>query len=169
MAFVQSISKQHYDATHNCFAYRCWDMISPIFRYSDDGEPSGTAGRPILDSIEHLNYYNIACVVTRYFGGTKLGTGGLARAYRESAEAALAVCTQKTVWLTKSISIRFSYDLTGTIMSYISRHPIQVIESIYNEDTQLVLSLRQSQVESVKKELVEIAAGKISVGDINAE
>lgn len=167
LEFIHDTSKTHYDATHNCFAFRLWHELSPMFRYSDDGEPSGTAGRPILDALENRNFYNIACVVTRYFGGTKLGTGGLARAYRQCAEETLAGCTEKTIWITKTIRIQFHYDLTGAIMSYISQHPIKIVESIYQEDTQLILSVRQSQVESASKDLIELSAGKIILEGIN--
>ncbi len=168
MALIHSLSKQYHDASHHCFAFRIWDTPSPLFRYSDAREPSGTAGRPILDAIEHVNYFQCVCVVTRYFGGTKLGTGGLARAYRQCTEAVLSLARPKTVFLTESIKIRFDYDLTGAVMSYIAQRPIEVLDSVYKENTELHLSLRLSQVENTKKDLTELSAGKIMIEDIHA-
>ena len=82
-----NIRRKYYDATHNCFAYR----ISPDdFRYSDDGEPSGTAGRPIFQVLENKNLTQTIIIVTRYFGGTKLGTGGLSRAYADTASEVIS-------------------------------------------------------------------------------
>ena len=83
--FIESISKQHYDATHNCYAY----LTDDGQKFSDDGEPQGTAGMPILNAIKGKNLHNVAVVVTRYFGGIKLGAGGLVRAYGKSASEAL--------------------------------------------------------------------------------
>lgn len=84
--FVTSIKKKHYDARHNCYAYSIGEE-QPLLRFSDDGEPGGTAGKPILEVITGRGLHNVCIVVTRYFGGTLLGTGGLVRAYTEASKA----------------------------------------------------------------------------------
>ena len=84
-AFIEKIKKKHYDARHNCFAFSIGDEM-PLLRFSDDGEPQGTAGKPILEVINGSEIHNICVVVTRYFGGTLLGTGGLVRAYTEACK-----------------------------------------------------------------------------------
>ena len=90
LAAVEKIKKKHYDARHNCYAFSIGTGPQPLLRFSDDGEPQGTAGKPILEVIGGSGVRNVCIVVTRYFGGTLLGTGGLVRAYTEAAKAALA-------------------------------------------------------------------------------
>lgn len=89
-ARLLQIQKQYFDATHHCWAFRLFEEGSVLQRSADAGEPSGTAGRPILGAIESAGLHDVGCVVVRYYGGVKLGTGGLSRAYRDSAHAALA-------------------------------------------------------------------------------
>ena len=94
--FLSKIRAEFFDATHNCFAYRIgWD--GSTFRASDDGEPSGSAGKPILFSIQKFDVSDVIVVVTRYFGGTKLGVGGLVRAYSDAAELALEKCEKQII------------------------------------------------------------------------
>ena len=90
LAKIQEMKKKHYDATHNCWAYIIRDGA---VRFSDDGEPGGTAGMPMLQVLQREGLFNVVCVVTRYFGGTLLGTGGLVRAYTEAAQAAVAAAS----------------------------------------------------------------------------
>ena len=108
--FVASIKKEHSLATHNCYAYIVFDDGVERVRYSDDGEPQGTAGLPILGVLKNKGLYNVAVVVTRYFGGIKLGAGGLVRAYAETAtEACNSACVTKCVLCTK-ILVPFAYE-----------------------------------------------------------
>jgi len=97
LACIQAMKKQHYDATHNCWAYVIKD--GPM-RFSDDGEPGGTAGNPMMQVLQKENIYNVCCVVTRYFGGTLLGAGGLVRAYTKGAKIAIEAAgkSMKRVW-----------------------------------------------------------------------
>ena len=104
--FIESISKQHYDATHNCYAY----LTDEGQKFSDDGEPQGTAGLPILNAIKGKNLHNVAVVVTRYFGGVKLGAGGLVRAYSEAAAGACANATVTRCVLCSKFRVDFSYE-----------------------------------------------------------
>ena len=93
-AFIEKIKKKHYDARHNCFAFSIGEDM-PLQRFSDDGEPQGTAGKPMLEVINGSGIHNICIVVTRYFGGTLLGTGGLVRAYTDASKEALKYCETK--------------------------------------------------------------------------
>lgn len=97
LEFIQTMKKQHYDATHNCWAYVIRDGA---VRFSDDGEPGGTAGMPMVQVLQKENLYNVCCVVTRYFGGTLLGAGGLVRAYTKGAKIAVDAAgkSMKRVW-----------------------------------------------------------------------
>ena len=109
---LSKIRKEHYTANHNCFAYRT-GLDDNNFRYSDDGEPSGTAGKPILQAIDHYQYKNIIVIVTRYFGGIKLGVGPLMRAYYDSAISALSIANPRKIYITKLYKIIADYsDIT---------------------------------------------------------
>ena len=99
----ENICKKYYDATHHCYAYRIGLGKEIIFRYSDDGEPSGTAGKPIYDRLEGQNLTNLILIVTRYYGGTKLGTGGLTHAYSDASQQVLDEAGILTKFITKQI------------------------------------------------------------------
>jgi uncharacterized YigZ family protein len=108
LAKIQEMKRQHYDATHNCWAYIIKDGA---VRFSDDGEPGGTAGMPMLQVLQREGLYNIVCVVTRYFGGVLLGAGGLVRAYTKGAKIAVDAAgkSMKRVWTALYIPIPYSY------------------------------------------------------------
>ena len=109
--YINKIKKEHYDANHNVFAY----ITNGTKRYSDDGEPSKTAGLPILDMLENQNITDVVCVVTRYFGGTLLGTGGLVRAYTGAAKLALENAGIKKMLLHTSLSVLIPYNLFDSV------------------------------------------------------
>ena len=108
LACIQAMKKQHYDATHNCWAYVIKD--GPM-RFSDDGEPGGTAGNPMMQVLQKENIYNVCCVVTRYFGGVLLGAGGLVRAYTKGAKIAIDAAgkSMKRVWSVLYIPCPYTY------------------------------------------------------------
>lgn len=135
---LQELKKKYYDANHNCFA---WKISETEWRYSDDGEPSGTAGKPIFMAIEGSGLLQVLCVVTRYFGGTKLGTGGLIRAYGESASQALkeAPYTIKTHW--ENIQIRFDYTFENIIRRALESHHGRIVQSDYSDRVKMQLAL----------------------------
>lgn len=121
---LDAVRKEFYDATHNCFAYR-FGHFGLDFRASDDGEPNGTAGKPILFSMQKAGISDALLVVTRYYGGTKLGTGGLARAYSDSADAVLSICTKKALFVTTSVRIYCTYDDVKTILRLIEQFAVK--------------------------------------------
>ncbi len=161
--YLQSITKKHYDASHNCYAFRIGFGDKTVTRYSDAGEPSGTAGRPILNVIEGHGLSDIICVVTRYFGGTKLGTGGLARAYAECADETLKTAKKVNKIITQSFSVQFDYDLTGQVMHVFSGMGIPVENPVYDTKTKLHTRVRLSKIAAFKDELIQATAGKIEI------
>jgi len=162
-AFITAINKQHHSATHNCTAYRVGLGDASAFRYSDDGEPSGTAGKPIMDMIDGRDLTQVTCVVTRYYGGTKLGCGGLVRAYGQCAAEALDSAGIKTRYIMQSIQISYPYDLTGVVMHVVERFEGKILASDYSESARQTVGLKRSKVDPFAAELIEATAGKAGV------
>jgi uncharacterized YigZ family protein len=163
LEFINLMSKKYYDATHNCYAYLIGHHPSIIARYSDAGEPAGTAGLPILNVIKGKSLTNLAVVVTRYFGGTKLGKGGLARAYAECTRKAIEQCTIIKKYIYERIVLEFDYALTGPIMRVISSFQAKIDESKHGQATKLILSIRKGKLDNLRQNLIEATSGKINL------
>ena len=158
-AEIVRVQKREYAATHHCTAYR----IGPdaeVFRYNDAGEPSGTAGPPILRQIEARDLTDTLVVVTRYFGGTKLGTGGLIRAYGDAAAAVLDRCRLAEHVLRVPVRLRFRYDDTSPAMHTIHQFDAEIAATRYTDETELVVAVRRSQVEAFLEAFVENLSGR---------
>ncbi|MBL7978924.1 MAG: YigZ family protein [Bacteroidetes Order II. Incertae sedis bacterium] len=156
---LKVIQKREYNASHWCWAYRFG--VDPVeVRSNDDGEPSGSAGLPILRQIERSGFTSVLVVVTRYFGGTKLGTGGLVRAYGEAAEAVLQICAPKEVILRKEVRLAFAYPDTSAAMHCIQQFDAPIIQTQYSDLTELTVAVRNSQVEALKTNFIEALRGK---------
>lgn len=162
-AYIAAVRKKHYDATHHCTAWRLGRGDKAAFRYSDDGEPSGTAGRPILDALEAAHITNTICVVTRYYGGTKLGTGGLARAYSGAAGAALEAAEIVRHLITGHLQVAFDYDQTGIVMNRISAHQASIKDTRYSDHTELIVEIRLSELDILREDIINATAGKAAV------
>ncbi len=158
--FIGRISSEFHDATHNCFAYKVGLGQEIKKRYSDHGEPSGTAGLPIMNSIESCGLTNLAVVVTRYFGGTKLGTGNLARAYAAAAEEVLNQSKTITKILFGEISLSVPADMVSSVYHLVSNFNAKVSEEIYSPDANFKLQIRLSYIERFKKALTESTNGR---------
>ena len=158
--FIARIRKQHYDATHNCFAYRC-GVDGSLYRFNDDGEPSGTAGKPILAAIDKLSLTDVCVVVTRYFGGTKLGVGGLIRAYGSAAERALAAADLVTKYILDSLKVSFPHSHISSVMHVTSQCGARIIDTSYDEEVHLVLEIRKSKSDELRSLLVNHTSGNI--------
>lgn len=158
---LQLRTKEYHDATHNCWAYRIVGNERVNHASSDAGEPSGTAGKPILSVIEGRDLVNVGVIVTRYFGGTKLGTGGLARAYADCANLTLDAANVVTKVITDKISFHFLYDYMNVVMRTIDRYEGTIVSSQYGEDADLVISIPRSQIDSFKTELTNACHGNI--------
>jgi len=154
------IKKRYYDATHNCFAYR---LNANIFRYSDDGEPSGTAGKPIYQIIESAGLNEVLCVVTRYFGGTKLGTGGLIRSYSEVTRLAVNNTKIKINVYTKSISLYFSYELENLVRKTINEFKGSIANSDYSDRIIMNVEIPKSKQDLFKTKLTELSNSTIKI------
>ncbi len=158
--FVMDIKKKHYDARHNCYAYSVGEE-QEILRFSDDGEPGGTAGKPILEVITGEGLKNVCIVVTRYFGGTLLGTGGLVRAYTDAAKACVAateiVCKRMVV----PLAITTNYTDLGKIQYILGNAGIDVKDSTYGENVTLHVEIFVDDIERIEKELIETTAARV--------
>lgn len=161
-AFVLSIKKKHYDARHNCYAYVIGESQQKL-RFSDDGEPGGTAGKPILEVITGLGLVDVCIVVTRYFGGTLLGTGGLVRAYTQAAQK----CVKATEIINKQLVIPMdivtNYNDLGKIQYLLGTEKIPVTESDYGEEVKLTVAVPYDDYDRLEKQLIEITAAKITL------
>lgn len=165
---IQSVREREHDATHHCSAYR----IGPDgqdFHYDDDGEPSGTAGRPILQEIDGRELTNTLVVVTRYFGGTELGTGGLARAYSNAAAAALDEADVVEQIVRTSVRVRFAYDDTAAARQMLQRFDAPIQESDYTDVTEWTVGVRASEVEAFVKAFRNALAARGEVVRIGSE
>jgi uncharacterized YigZ family protein len=149
------------DATHHCYAFSV--LSGTLERSSDDGEPSGTAGLPILRQINSSELRNVLVVVTRYYGGTKLGTGGLIRAYGDAAKAALAKGDRITRVIEVEVEVFFDYDDTSRAMRAIEQFSARVISSKYTAQTNMVLAIRASHADAFESAFVDAVAGRGSV------
>ena len=152
---VACLKEQYYDARHHCFAWRL-GVAKTCFRANDDGEPSSTAGKPILGQIQSQDLTNILIVVVRYFGGTKLGVSGLINAYREAATDVLrnAVVIEKTV--DERLRIRFSYLVMNDIMKIVKEEVPEILERHFELECEMLLSIRQKDMPVLRSRLAQI-------------
>lgn len=155
---LEAVKKLHFKARHHCYAYRI-GLDGNNFRANDDGEPSGTAGRPILGQIDSFQLANVLIVVVRYFGGTKLGTSGLINAYRESAADALrqADIIKKTV--EDIYRIHFEYALMSEVMNAVKKEELEIVKQDFGNQANLEVAIRQSEVDPQLLQLKARIAG----------
>jgi uncharacterized YigZ family protein len=146
--FAERVRKEHPKARHHCYAWRL-GLDQNQFRANDDGEPSGTAGRPILAQIDRLNLTNIGIIVVRYFGGTLLGTSGLINAYRASAADALAQSERIEKILEDKIEIQFEYEWMPAVMNAVKKLQINVLRQDFNEIGSLQISIRKQLTDAM--------------------
>lgn len=153
---------REHEARHHCSAYRVGPAGS-TFHYDDDGEPSGTAGRPILRQIDAHRLTNTLVVVTRYFGGTELGTGGLARAYGTAAEQVLKRASIVERVQRVPLRIEYAYDDTAAAKQVLHRFDIEIQASRYTDTTALVVAVRESEVEAFTEASTNALGGRGAV------
>jgi len=154
--------KSLHDATHHPFAYRLGEGGS-AWRAVDDGEPAGSAGRPILAAIDGAGLSDVLVVVTRYFGGTKLGVGGLARAYREAAGAALARGGRAVRVISALIDVAVAHERVGPAMHAIAGAGGKILSSRYDAEVLLAVEIRRSRLEGLRAALQEATRGAIRI------
>jgi len=157
--YIKEIRKTFHDATHNCFAYR---IDENTYRYSDDGEPSGTAGRPILSKLEKHDLQKVVLVVTRYFGGTKLGTGGLMRAYGDCAEQTIKSVKKVKRYNYQSARIAYPFALVNKIQHLVQKYGARIHEDASPEGMLAEIEVLPSRLSNFKNDLISSTAGKIT-------
>ena len=160
MQAVNTARNELYDASHHCFAYRLGTGESQ-FRHNDDGEPSGSAGKPILAAIDKGGLTDVIVVVTRYFGGTKLGVGGLVRAYGGAAELALDAAGRITKYTTGRLTIAFPHALISNVMHVIAKTGASISDTFYDEEVHMVLEIRRSKLEELSAFLTDKTSGNL--------
>lgn len=159
VAFIDSVRKTYWDARHHCYAYIIGER-SDLKRMSDDGEPGGTAGKPMLDILQGEGLTNLVVVVTRYFGGTLLGTGGLARAYSAAARAGL----DSSIVITKipgfKLQVTIDYTDLGKIQHLLLLRGIKILDSVYTDKVTLEILSPGKETDAVMAALTEATGGK---------
>lgn len=158
--FIEEMKKKYWDARHNCSAFVIGSRAE-LTRCSDDGEPSGTAGRPMLEVLLGEGVRNIAVVVTRYFGGVLLGTGGLVRAYTQAVKAGLENCSVGAMVHGYEIMLNTDYNGIGKVLYLLGQYGIEPVDSEYGVDVTLQIRIRSDIAERLHKELIEATSGKI--------
>ncbi len=160
--FIQAVKKEHYKATHNCSAFILGER-SEMKRSSDDGEPSGTAGVPMLGVLENHQLTNVCAVVTRYFGGIKLGAGGLIRAYAGSV--ALAIKEIGSVHIKEQLGLRltFSYSQYQELPNFLKAKQLQEQDTAFTDQVQTTIFVDKDDKDSVIESLIELFNGKIDI------
>ena len=162
--FITAIKKEHYKATHNCSAFIIGER-SEIKRTSDDGEPSGTAGVPMLGVLENHNLTNVCVVVTRYFGGIKLGAGGLIRAYASSVALAVKEIGIIETKEQAGIAIQLSYAQYQEYSNFLKEHDLMELETNFTDQVDTMIYVDKEEKENIKAALVEFFNGKVTLTD----
>lgn len=165
-AFIEAQKKRYWDARHHCYAYILGEQ-GQTMRYSDDGEPSGTAGRPILEVLTGSGIRNLVLVVTRYFGGTLLGTGGLVRAYTQAAQAGIAACRTAIMRYGYELTVETDYNGIGKLQYLLGQRGIPIVEAVYAEQVTLLCRVSYEEKDGLLKEITEATAGaaRVSASD----
>ena len=159
IAFVNEMKKKYWDARHNCMAYIIGEKRE-IMRFSDDGEPQGTAGKPILDVLIGSKATNIAIVVTRYFGGVLLGTGGLVRAYQKSSQDAIANSVLADKCRGYSVTICTDYNGFGKIQYLAATEGVDIMDTEYTDVVTITVVAEEEPYHKFKSKAIESTAGK---------
>jgi uncharacterized YigZ family protein len=158
---LNEVKKEYHDARHHCYAFK-FGLTENEYRYNDDGEPNNSAGAPIFGQIQSFNVTNIAIIVVRYFGGTKLGVGGLIAAYKEAAKEALqnAKIIERTV--DNFYQIEFGYEIMSDVMNFIKQHQLEVTFQELEEKGIIEFRIRHSEAKAIIENLDRIEGLKIS-------
>lgn len=156
MAIVKEYRKKYYDARHCCYAYVLGSDRAD-FRANDDGEPSSMAGKPILGQLNRLELTDVLVVVIRYYGGVNLGTGGLIVAYRTATEDALSKAVIEEKFVEERITYRFTYPMINAVMRVVKETGARIVSQSFDNDCEIVLSIRQSLAESLQARLDKLS------------
>lgn len=155
----QTHKKLHHQANHVCYAYRLEGSLV-IERYSDDGEPQGTAGMPMLEVLRGQGLENVLALVVRYFGGTKLGTGGLVRAYTAATQSVITVAEIVEILDVVPLAVSVTYNLSGKLEHYFKEQSLYIEDTLYDSGVTFKLLVELSELDLVEKALIERTAGQ---------
>ena len=155
--FISTIKKQFHDARHNCWCYRIHDVTE---RFSDDGEPSGSAGMPMLEVFRREDVFNFVCVVTRYFGGVLLGTGGLSRAYSSAAKLALTDAGILLLGRQRKLSVQCPYAFVERLKSFLMSAGAEITDQTYGAYVALTLLVPEAKAEELSVQITDLSNGK---------
>lgn len=158
LSFLAEMRAEYRDATHNCYAYIVGENMG-VMRYSDDGEPSGTAGLPIIEVLKARGVTNLCVVVTRYFGGVLLGAGGLVRAYAKAAAMALDVCGVGTMHPTARCLVDVKYPMLGRLERHLDAAPVIVEDKSFADVVTITYVVKSADEERVAAEIVDLTEG----------
>lgn len=161
-AFIEEMKKKYWDARHNCSAY-CIGPRGELTRCSDDGEPGGTAGRPMLEVLTGEGIRNVAVVVTRYFGGVLLGTGGLVRAYTRAVQEGLKNCVIGRMQAGVELEVQTDYNGVGKILYLLGNAGIEPVSSDYTDKVSLKLLVPVTLAENLQSQMVEATGGRVEI------
>lgn len=162
--FIESIKLENKKATHNCYAYVI-GQDDHIQRASDNGEPSGTAGVPILDAIKMIGIHNTVAVVTRYFGGIKLGAGGLIRAYSNATTKAIESVGVIEKVLQTEITINVDYKLFDQLQYHLNENDINIIDTQYTDKVSVIVAIDNHYIENFKQNIVNLLNNRVNMVD----
>ncbi len=161
---LAELRKEYYDARHHCYAWKL-GLDGNRYRANDDGEPSGTAGKPIYGQLLSHELTNILIVVVRYFGGTKLGTSGLIHAYKTAAKDAIENATVVELTVNATVEVKFDYGVMNEVMRIIKDENPQIITQDFNLNCLMELSIRKSKTEMLVSKLKKLESVRIEVAD----
>lgn len=157
------VKKNHPFATHNCYAFI---LLSGAARFSDDGEPQGTAGQPMLEAIKNNGLYNVIAVVTRYFGGIKLGAGGLVRAYSGAVSSAIGLAGKVNFYPSDVYGISFNYDAYSHFLKFTQNNPITVLSTDFRQNVQVKIAVKKPSGKTVAA-INDLLIGKAEIDKIS--
>ena len=165
LSFIEDVREMHRKATHNCYAYKVEEDGVLIQRYSDDGEPGGTAGLPMISLIEKEELTNLVVVVTRYFGGIKLGAGGLVRAYTDGAKIGIEAGKIVNIYEYMDLEIILDYENLGKVENYLTNTPYKAYNTIYEDKVKFYINIRINDKENFFRDLNDLTSGNIEINE----
>jgi len=165
--FINSVSEKYSDATHNCYAFVAGNPFSTTeIGFGDDREVSGTAGKPMLSVLQHKKIGEIVVVVSRYFGGTKLGSGGLVRAYSSSVQLVLEKLPLVNCVSVKTVQISFDYQYENSVRQILNKFHVDIKDSIYSDKVVMKIGVPEDRFEELNIELQNSTSGKVAIEEI---
>lgn len=166
MDLIAELRKDYHDAAHIPFAYRL-EPDGSVVRYSDDGEPGGSAGRPLHDALIKHSLTNVVISVVRYFGGVKLGVGGLKRAFFTAADSCLASAVKQEVLITQRLLLEFDYKFISAVMKLLEDTGSNVLSNLSSELCKLMVEIRLGNADDLRRKIVSVTNGSAAIEELN--